>query len=153
VGVLDSEFKPKEFNKALEYIKGYLAKVEPKPFVSQEIEIPTDEKQAAKSQESFISIHEEKSQSILDNLPNPLEVKWKARTLKFEKDDDNNFHIDFIHTASNLRAMVYGIGTVDRLKSKLIAGKIIPAIVTTTAFVTGLACFEIYKQHQKKYTC
>jgi len=28
---------------------------------------------------------------------------------EFEKDDDKNFHIDFIHTASNLRARNYSI--------------------------------------------
>ena len=29
--------------------------------------------------------------------------------IDFEKDDDNNFHIDFIHAASNLRARNYRI--------------------------------------------
>jgi len=63
----------------------------------------------------------------------------------FEKDDDRNFHIDLIHTASNIRAIQYKIKPVDRLQSKLVAGKIIPAIVTTTASVTGLVCLEFYK--------
>jgi hypothetical protein len=38
----------------------------------------------------------------------------------------------------NLRAMMYSIETVDRFKTKLIAGKIVPAIATTTAAVAGL---------------
>lgn len=37
----------------------------------------------------------------------------------------------------NLRATMYGIEPVDRLKTKLIAGRIVPAIATTTAAVAG----------------
>lgn len=65
--------------------------------------------------------------------------------LEFEKDDDNNLHMDFIVAASNLRAANYQIPPADRHKSKLIAGKIIPAIATTTSVVGGLVCIELYK--------
>lgn len=36
----------------------------------------------------------------------------------FEKDDDSNFHIDYIHAGSNLRARNYKIGESERTKTK-----------------------------------
>lgn len=65
--------------------------------------------------------------------------------IEFEKDDDSNFHIDFIHAAANLRALNYKIHVCDQQKTKMIAGKIIPAIATTTAMITGCVTSEIFK--------
>eukprot|EP01121_Diplochlamys_sp_Union-15-3_P002281 TRINITY_DN11995_c0_g1_i1.p1 TRINITY_DN11995_c0_g1~~TRINITY_DN11995_c0_g1_i1.p1 ORF type:complete len:269 (+),score=65.20 TRINITY_DN11995_c0_g1_i1:104-808(+) len=91
---------------------------------------------------------DEKIEEILKQLPPPKSVTWRAKSLTFEKDDDRNFHIDFINAASNLRAVAYSIKPVTRLQSKIIAGRIIPAMITTTAVVTGLVCLELYKLFQ-----
>lgn len=56
---------------------------------------------------------------------------------EFEKDDSTNHHIDFIHAAANLRARNYRLEECDKFRSKMIAGKIVPAIATTTATIVG----------------
>ncbi|PIK56290.1 putative ubiquitin-like modifier-activating enzyme 1 [Apostichopus japonicus] len=61
------------------------------------------------------------------------------------EDDDTNLHMDFICATSNLRAENYEIPPADKHKTKGIAGKIIPAIATTTSAVAGLVCLELFK--------
>lgn len=46
---------------------------------------------------------------------------------------------------TNLRARNYAIQEVDKLKVKIISGKIIPAIATTTAMIVGAVGMEIIK--------
>jgi len=73
----------------------------------------------------------------------------RARPEIFEKDQDWNGHIAFVTSASNLRAANYGLAPADRLQTKKIAGRIIPAIATTTAVVAGLASLELCKLAQR----
>ncbi len=71
--------------------------------------------------------------------------------MEFEKDDDTNHHIDFVYTVSNLRALNYSIDPQDKMSTKQIAGKIIPALATTTSIVSGLVSIELLKLIYVKY--
>ena len=70
----------------------------------------------------------------------------------FEKDDDMNFHIAFVTATANLRCDNYSIARTDFQACKIIAGKIIAAIATTTAAVCGLVILELFKLVLEKPT-
>ena len=53
--------------------------------------------------------------------------------------------MDFILSMSNVRSIAYRIETCDRHKGKGIAGKIIPALITTTSVVAGFVVMELFK--------
>ena len=67
---------------------------------------------------------------------------------EFEKDHDENGHIDFIHAGANLRARNYSIDECDRNKTKKIAGKIIPTVLTTTASIAAIVSLQLYTTFQ-----
>jgi len=64
--------------------------------------------------------------------------------LEFEKDNDFNQHVNFIRACANSRAQNYKIKECEFIKAKLIAGRIIPAIASTTASITGFAAAQLY---------
>ena len=81
---------------------------------------------------------------LAESLPAPsMLAGYRLTPVEFEKDFD--LHVEFVTSASNLRARNYGIQSADKHKTKFVAGKIVPAIATTTALVTGLVCLELYK--------
>lgn len=69
----------------------------------------------------------------------------ECKSHDFEKDDDTNFHVDFLTAAANLRAVNYDIKLSERAHVKVTAGRIIPALATTTAMVCGLVDLEFMK--------
>jgi len=67
------------------------------------------------------------------------------RAEEFEKDEDSNFHIDFMSSMGNCRAASYKLAPMDWIQVKLKAGRIVPAMATTTASIAGLQTLELVK--------
>jgi len=111
------------------------------------VKIESDPKAESAQKEAPAADDDETAcEDIIKGLPAPSSLAgYRLNPVEFEKDDDSNFHIDLITAASNLRARNYRITESDRHRTKQIAGKIIPAIATTTAMVTGLVCLELLK--------
>uniref|UniRef100_A0A5B6ZM50 E1 ubiquitin-activating enzyme n=1 Tax=Davidia involucrata TaxID=16924 RepID=A0A5B6ZM50_DAVIN len=112
----------------------------------KDVKIVTDEKATNLSTASIDDA------AVINELAMKLELcqkqlppGFKMNPIQFEKDDDTNYHMDLIAGLANMRARNYSIPEVDKLKAKFIAGRIIPAIATSTAMATGLVCLELYK--------
>lgn len=127
-------------------IKAMVQKVHVEPFKPKSVKIATTDAEM-QAQDNSMQVDVDQVGNIIAELEKiaPELVGLRMSPIEFEKDDDTNLHMDFIVAASNLRATNYKIQLANRHESKLIAGKIIPAIATTTALVSGLAMLEIYK--------
>lgn len=81
------------------------------------------------------------SSSLHQNIVN----LYKTKDIEYHFDKDNDIDIKIVTLLSNLRARIYKIEIKDEFETKKIAGKIIPALPTTTSIVAGLVCNEILK--------
>lgn len=106
------------------------------------VKISLDEKEQNTS-----SSNEDEVDLLIQAIKPFLGQKVNIFPEEFEKDDDTNGHMDFIASAANIRAINYQIEPKDKLEIKRIAGKIIPAIATTTAMICGFVALEMYKVH------
>ncbi|KAA0154032.1 hypothetical protein FNF29_02655 [Cafeteria roenbergensis] len=118
------------------------------PFVAKDEQIARDDEELAAMQEA-------KGDGGDGDVAAGLEARLPAfgaakgrhfAVIAFEKDDD--LHASLLAAASNLRARNYGIEELDVMQTRRIAGRIIPAIATTTALVVGLVGLELLKLAQ-----
>jgi ubiquitin-activating enzyme E1 len=81
----------------------------------------------------------EKCQNILQSL------RCIKNKINFNKDDDTLNHVDWLVTISNLRNLQYLIPLTNKYETRKIAGKIIPALITTTSIIAGYQIMEFIK--------
>mmetsp|Transcript_19304 Transcript_19304/g.32297 ORF Transcript_19304/g.32297 Transcript_19304/m.32297 type:complete len:1139 (-) Transcript_19304:598-4014(-) len=134
------------------HVKKIVSKLSPPAIVKEKVDMSGGGEDDA-ANENEMELDEDASLNEFKSILNELEAiknvgELKIEAADFEKDADWNFHIDFITAASNLRAWNYRLKEVSRHKCKMIAGKIIPALATTTAAVTGLVMIEMIKAIQ-----
>ena len=67
----------------------------------------------------------------------------KLDEIKYDKDID--LHNNIMTNIVNLRADSYGIEGGDNLKIKLISGRVVPALSTTTSVIAGFVMIDILK--------
>ena len=147
VTILKEVFNVKS-SESLDDLRAMAAIAQPKCAVMRKVIIKeNDNDKAEEAGEDDDKIIEDLA-AYLSGVPGNKDFKPQA--VDFEKDDDNNGHIGFMHATSNLRARNYTIGEIDFQKVKFIAGKIIPAIATTTAMIVGGVGNELVKYTMKK---
>ena len=149
--------------KSDEYIKKISAKVKLPKFSPKNMTINVSENanDTNSGKEIIVGNDLEQDEKVCDKLFDELEKLNKGKVdaskinpEEFEKDHDENGHIDFIHSSANLRARNYEIVECDRPTTKITAGKIIPTIMTTTATVAGHVSMQLYtliQTHEKQF--
>lgn len=133
-------FKPKD--SVIESIKKAVEKEESKKDGANEEETDNPED----TQKKIIEDQQRVEETLkLISSQNVDELATKIKDEIFEKDNDANGHIDFITSMCNLRATNYKLEEMEWINVKLKAGRIVPALATTTAAVAGLQTIEAIK--------
>ena len=149
--LLAFSYNVKDASKDRQHLLELLSKVHVPEFKPKKLTL--EALNSGEAEEGFGKSDEEVLDELSKSLPSRLDFEGlEMAVASFEKDDDTNYHVDFVHAVGNLRASNYGITNIDRLKTRKVVGNIIPAIATTTASVVGLINLELYKYLQGKNT-
>jgi ubiquitin-activating enzyme E1 len=120
-------------NNINEYIKKYCKKIEIKP---KEVR-PFENKEFYEGKIKKIKKEIEKYLS-----ENKNEINYSP--IQYDKDTTDVNIINYISYTSNLRAKNYNIENLVKIKIKIIAGKIMPALITSTSSIAGLLALQLY---------
>lgn len=131
-----NELKAKEIEKEVESSENQEEKKDDKE-KSSEKENKSQEKEEILNNKELISMI--KDGKLGYNKMKPL------TSVEFEKDDDSNFQIDIMYAMSALRCRNYKLDIMDWITVKIKAGRIIPALATTTSSIAALQTIELVK--------
>ena len=118
-----------------------------------ENEIEEKKEENGENEEKEINIIIEKEEDLYDkeltklisDNKNEFNKMKPLTSVEFEKDDDSNFQIDIIYAMSALRCKNYKLDIMDWMTVKIKAGRIIPALATTTSCIAALQTIELVK--------
>ena len=69
--------------------------------------------------------------------------KQRITSVKYDKDDDSLLKV--MSSITNIRSLIYSIGLSDSQDIKMISGRIIPALSTTTTIISAFVILEMLK--------
>lgn len=100
-----------------------------------------------------IEVDDEKIIYIKQKLQSYMPILLNNEITSVTYDKDNDILLRMMVSISNTRAQIYGISEVSYLDIKLISGKIIPALSTTTTVIAGMVMLEILKYFSTLTPC
>ncbi len=139
-----SEIKVKDFKPSNEKAKELATEVE---LEQNKQATPAEEPKEEFVYSNEFEVYQKQFQELVASLPKDAQgnIKPVIFPQEFEKDNDKNFHIEFISSLANCRASNYKLEPMDWMTVKLKAGRIVPALATTTASIAGLQTIELCK--------
>jgi ubiquitin-like 1-activating enzyme E1 B len=93
--------------------------------------------------DQIVWVVEENARRFVQCVGDLQKLRETHGDLEWDKDDP--LALDFVTTATNLRASIFGIPLQSRFDVKEKAGNIIPAIATTNAVIAGMIVIEAIK--------
>jgi ubiquitin-activating enzyme E1 len=146
IPVIDDD---EEILKIISNIK--IEKYIPKPVGNSKKSFDYNKNKLTKEQKKLkIKLEKEKVENFIKEINQYFDSLEKNINLdlikieEFDKDDDLKGHVEFIYAFTNLRAENYNIEKCDISKVKMISGKIVPAIASTTAAIVGIVALQLY---------
>ena len=119
-----------------EYIKEYSKNIKIKPKKFKGIENKEYYEEKIKEFKEVIENY------LIENPDNQNIINFNP--IQYEKDTTDINIINYVYYTSNLRANNYNITNLDKIKIKIIAGKIMASLITSASAIAGLLALQLY---------